>query len=53
MDAAIKPTATSAAIPLRFPAHPISGLAGTVTPIKVDPSRPKAIGGGTVAAVTQ
>ncbi len=29
MDAAIKPTATSAAIPLRFPAHPISGLAGT------------------------
>src|SRR5437667_5671217 len=29
MDAAIKPTATSAAIPLRFPAHPISWLAGT------------------------
>jgi uncharacterized protein len=29
MNAVIKPAATSAAIPLRFPAHPVGGLAGT------------------------
>jgi uncharacterized protein (UPF0276 family) len=29
MTAVIKPAATSAAIPLRFPAHPVGGLAGT------------------------
>jgi uncharacterized protein len=29
MSKVIKPAATSAAVPLRFPAHPIGGLAGT------------------------
>jgi uncharacterized protein (UPF0276 family) len=29
MNAVIKPAATSAAIPLRFPPHPVGGLAGT------------------------